>query len=307
VLESPVARAPRRTIEDVSTLTSGPISPRPERDIRQPPITSLVTVDVAPRKTTRHIDPDFPARLPSPTRTVLLPDSARPSEEIVTLPDPFVQPASSLVPEPIEILEDPFLEPATETTPASPGFSAPSASVVDRQVAFLAMSPPPLPLRQPPGLLPQPPAPPSQRQPDPSPKQPGNHVNVDELKARITGANLAIRALEAELHDGRQWNARELAGMIERLRVLVRRADDLRLVWELTPRDQQTDTGCPDSPRAAISRLAANIYQARTRTSAPDFPGTEAQRETELVLLDELSRELAYLATGPRIAIPGLP
>ena len=268
VLEPPIASAPRRTTADESIVTSSRIRPWPERDTFEPPIASLATADFASGQTIRAVSPKSPDLPHPPTNAALRPDSARPAEPIVTLRDPFLQPASHLAPEPIETLEDPFLEPATETAPASLDLTAPPT------------------------------------QPDALPNQPSDRVNVDELKARIGGTNLALQALETELHDEREWNARELAAMIERLRVLVRRTNDLRLVWELISRDQQADAGRPDSPSAAISRLAANIYEACTRASAPDFPGTTAQRETELVLLDELSRELVLLATGLRSATP---
>lgn len=122
-------------------------------------------------------------------------------------------------------------------------------------------------------------------------------VNLDELSAQIAGVNLALRALEAELDQQRPWSAAELGPLFDRLSTLVTRSDDLATFRELISRRERALVGRLGSPRSLIPQVAARIFEARTRTSGPDFPGTAAQRQAELQHLDELSRKLAGLAS----------
>ncbi|MBN2473805.1 MAG: hypothetical protein JXB62_04315 [Pirellulales bacterium] len=128
--------------------------------------------------------------------------------------------------------------------------------------------------------------------------EPAVQVNVRELAAHIAGANLAFRALEAELDRPQQWTARQLGPLVDRLKNLVIRKNDLATFRELITDRQLAAAGRLESPRAAISLLAAKIYEARSRAAGPEFSGTEAARRAELRHLDELSRELARLAFG---------
>jgi hypothetical protein len=121
-------------------------------------------------------------------------------------------------------------------------------------------------------------------------------VNLDELTAQIAGANLALRALEAKLDEQRQWNARRLGPLVDQLGRLVIRNNDLATFRKLISTQQRAPVGQLESPRAAITRLAALIHQARNHASGPDSGGTKADRQAELYHLDELSRALAELA-----------
>jgi hypothetical protein len=121
-------------------------------------------------------------------------------------------------------------------------------------------------------------------------------VNVTDLAARIGGCNLLLRELEAELEQDRPWSGESLAPLLERLTSLLRQQDDLALIGELLPAEQQATLGRFTSPKPAISRLAGRIFEARTRAAGSDFSGTPAQRRAELDRLDALSRELAKLA-----------
>lgn len=124
-------------------------------------------------------------------------------------------------------------------------------------------------------------------------------VNVGELTARIAGANLALRALESELdEEPRQWDARRLAPLVRRLRILIVQSNDLAIVRDLLSGRRRELVGRRESPQGAISQLAAGIYRARTHVLGPDFSGTPAQQQAELQRLDTLSRELAELDLG---------
>ena len=128
------------------------------------------------------------------------------------------------------------------------------------------------------------------------PETSAQRINLAELAARTAGANLALQTLEAQLDENRRWNARQLAPLVDRLRFLVMRSNDLALFHDLISPPQQAQVGRLESPRAVISRVAARIVQARTHASGPKFIGTQAQRRAELGRLDELSRQLAEMA-----------
>ncbi len=121
-------------------------------------------------------------------------------------------------------------------------------------------------------------------------------VNLDELTARIAGANLALRALEAELEKSWTFNGRRLGPLVDRLSTLAARHSDLAVFRQLISAGQRSLVGRLESPRAAISQMAARVYEARTHANAPDFRATPTEREAELRYLDEISRQLARLA-----------
>jgi len=155
------------------------------------------------------------------------------------------------------------------------------------------IKPPDVPASEPPGEPPDETA----RQPQP-PKIPPVRVNLDELSARIAGNNLALRGLEADLAEPRQWDAGQLGPLVDKLKILVMRKKDLALIRGLLPAVQQAKVGRLESPQSAISRLGARIFEARTQAESPGFPGSEARRRAELKHLDELSRQLAETASG---------
>ena len=120
-------------------------------------------------------------------------------------------------------------------------------------------------------------------------------MNLDELKVRIAGTNLALRALEDDADEDRRWTAASLEPLVERFGGLIERRGDLSLFLELvSPRDR-SKVGRLDSPRPAVSQLAARIDDARTWATADHFSGTDAQRRRELARLDRLSRALAEM------------
>jgi len=125
---------------------------------------------------------------------------------------------------------------------------------------------------------------------------PAVRINLDELAANIAGVNLSLRALEAELDTPGRWNARQLASIVDRLKIIAIRRADLTLFREIVAEGQRVRLGRLASPRAAISRIAARIFEARSHATGPEFTGADAERRAELQRLDELSRRLAALA-----------
>ncbi len=127
---------------------------------------------------------------------------------------------------------------------------------------------------------------------------PHARVNIDELTAQIAGHNLALRALEAELDEPRRWDARRLGRMLDRLKGVVVRNNDLTLLREVVDQHQRALVGRLESPRAAVSQLAARIFEARIHAAGSGFGGSSAHRRAELRYLDELSRQLAGIVSG---------
>jgi hypothetical protein len=121
-------------------------------------------------------------------------------------------------------------------------------------------------------------------------------VNLNELGAGIAGANLALRALEAELDNELPPSARDLASLVDRLEILVLRHDDLALFCELITAEEHRRVGRLESPRALIPRLANKVFELRSRATGQEFTGSDAERELELKILGDLSRQLAEMA-----------
>ena len=72
---------------------------------------------------------------------------------------------------------------------------------------------------------------------------------------------------------------------------------DLEMFRELISQQERALVGRIESPRRAISQLAARVFEARTRASGPGFLGAQADRQAELRHLDALSEQLAKLAS----------
>ncbi len=121
-------------------------------------------------------------------------------------------------------------------------------------------------------------------------------IKQDELSVRISGCNLALRALEAELDEKGDWTPARLEPLVDRLKILVIRHNDLHLFREAVPAEKRSSIEPLASAQSVISQLAARIFEARGRTAGPDFTGKDSERQTELRRLQELSRRLAELA-----------
>jgi len=247
--------------------TAGPLPDEPAFEaverVEAPVAVAQVAVDEPPIPTEPIAVPtEPPISLPTPQPPVVAPPIAEPPAEPPAMPPspPAATPRPSIVGE----------SPAESVEPALP------VPWVDEK------PPPPIPDEPPPPVEPT----------------PTIEVNLDELTARIAGVNLELRALEADLDQPWQWNAKRLGPLVDRLKGLMTRRNDLRLVLEIISPQERSSVDQLESPQAAISRLASKVFETRTRVTGPDFSGTEAQRRAELRHLDELSRELASLASG---------
>jgi len=121
-------------------------------------------------------------------------------------------------------------------------------------------------------------------------------VNVEELEARIAACNLALRELEAELGEKNVWNAAKLEPLVDRLKVLVVRHNDLGLFREAAPKEQRAGITKLEAPKSAISQFSARVVEARNRASDPQFAGDEVERRAELTRLEAVSHRLAEMA-----------
>ncbi len=122
------------------------------------------------------------------------------------------------------------------------------------------------------------------------------HVNVGELDARIAGSNLALREFEAGLDEKGEWNAARLEPLVERLKILTVRRNDLHLIRELAPKENRDAIAPLESPKSAISQLSVRVVEARESANGPKFSGGDAQRQAELSRLEKISRRIAELA-----------
>lgn len=192
--------------------------------------------------------------------------------------------------------EKPVVKPSEVTQPPSAQPSvvdAPKAAPKPTEAAESPSQPSPPPSAQaekPAEATPSPESAPDEAAPAEKKKTP---INLDELASRIVGNNVALRRLAAELDEKKTWDAGQLAPVVAALEPLVGRKDDLTLFRETLSAEEQTRVGELESPAAVIANLGGKIAAARKRAQDKSFPGTAAQRQTELEMLDALSRKLA--------------
>jgi hypothetical protein len=120
-------------------------------------------------------------------------------------------------------------------------------------------------------------------------------VNAEELDARIGGCNLAFRELESTLNEKGEWNAAKLEPLLDRLKELVIRHDDLGLIRAAASKEQRASITRLETTKPAISQFSALVVEARNRASDPKFGGDDIERQAELVRLDAISHRLAEL------------
>jgi hypothetical protein len=147
--------------------------------------------------------------------------------------------------------------------------------------------------------MPLPPATPSVESASISPDElpPGSvKVNVEELEARIAACNLALRELEADLAEKSGWDAAKLEPLVDRLKVLVVRHNDLGMFRDVAPKAQRSDITPLEAPKSAISQLSAHVVEARTRANDTKVLTDEVERRAELTRLEAVSHQLAELA-----------
>jgi hypothetical protein len=122
-----------------------------------------------------------------------------------------------------------------------------------------------------------------------------SEVNLIELSARIAGANMAIRNVEAQLSQDRRWSAKNLSIIVASLKQISERQNDLKLFRKLLPESERNLVGEIESPREIISQCSTLIAETRSRIDRPGTRRLSKAREDELKKLDELSRQLSKL------------
>ncbi len=128
------------------------------------------------------------------------------------------------------------------------------------------------------------------------------HFQVGELEARITGFNLEVARLVAQLHEQRQWTATELQRAVDQLSDLATRRADLLLYWRMLPSESPARSRRLEPLDGAIALLAARTSQRR---KAVETGGDGSRGDWELRRLEDVSRRLAMLAE-PRTSLePG--
>jgi hypothetical protein len=120
-------------------------------------------------------------------------------------------------------------------------------------------------------------------------------VNVEELDARIAAANLALRELETDLDAKNAWTAAKLEPLLDRLKEVVVRYNDLGLYRDVLPKAQRADVAKLEAPTAAVSQLGALVVDARKRAKDAKFAGDDVERQAELTRLDSITHRLAEL------------
>ncbi|MEN6404835.1 MAG: hypothetical protein ABFC77_00030 [Thermoguttaceae bacterium] len=121
-------------------------------------------------------------------------------------------------------------------------------------------------------------------------------IKVDELGARVSGFNLALRGLESELDEQGVWNAERLVTEVDQLKLLTVRRNDLRLFRDALPKNQRASVDKIESLKSVVSSLAARIAEVRKYLKGDEFKGTDEERQDDLDRLDSLSRQLAEIA-----------
>ncbi len=116
-------------------------------------------------------------------------------------------------------------------------------------------------------------------------------INFDDLRVRVAGVNMELRALEAELDDAKSGTIDGLESMMDRLESSLSKRNDLSLYVNLVEESQRKSLRLY-SPRVLVSQFSRKIFETRTKTQN-DSPANESSKEKLLQRLDDLSRRLA--------------
>ena len=134
-----------------------------------------------------------------------------------------------------------------------------------------------------------------QREPADEPRETAV-VNVDLLRVRVAGHNLAVLRLADELGGRDRWTAATLAPHVDRLIDLHERRKDLVLFVELTEPQRRRAFEPIETTRQSVTLLAEKFVGARLWAMGGEFQGNSQQRQAELAALADFSRRLAQIA-----------
>ena len=125
----------------------------------------------------------------------------------------------------------------------------------------------------------------------PASVRPVVRVNVDELRARIIGHNLAVTDLAEQLRENRPWSAGRLAPLVEEAAELSYQRRVLEAYVALVSTGERSGLDAVTPGDESISLLARHIAARRLELTDGRSPGPAG--EVELAQLADLSRQLA--------------
>jgi hypothetical protein len=140
-------------------------------------------------------------------------------------------------------------------------------------------------------------APPKKRQPKTT--RPKSVVNVEELRARVTGHNVSVAELEELLREESGWSVERVASRLDMLSERCERFRFLRTYVALVSAEDRATLRRLMSPREVITAMAGRIVDVRLQLMNGASQGG-ALRKAQLDRLDRFSRHLAELAASIR-------
>jgi hypothetical protein len=268
LVEKPVAKAPQ---QPATTLADKPVVKVAEQPVAKPVETPVekVAAKRVEKPTPRLVKK--PEALLTEKPVVKLEEklAEKPVPKTITPPTP---PAEKVAPQELA----PRIEPKTP------------APVVERETPR-----PPVEVASRTPIVPMP-KPKAVPQPEPSSDN-AIEVETDELTARISGYNLALRGLETELDAKERWTADDLEPMIERLRILSLRRHDLQLFRDTLTEEQRKLVDPLATTKSVLSQMTAMLAASKKFAKSDKFRGADSERQVELRHLDELASRLSKI------------
>jgi hypothetical protein len=129
--------------------------------------------------------------------------------------------------------------------------------------------------------------------------RPKSVVNVEELRARVTGHNVSLAELEELLREESVWSVERVASRLDELSKRCERFRFLRTYVALVSAEDRATLRRLMSPREMITVMAGRIVDVRLRLmNGASQEG--ALQKAQLDRLDRFSRHLAELAASIR-------
>jgi len=128
------------------------------------------------------------------------------------------------------------------------------------------------------------------------PADPQSPVDVEELRVRIEGYNLALVDLLANLQGQEPWWPNQLEALIEAMDDLDAVRADLMLYWNVLPAATRSTLKSIEPLDPVIALAASKTAAARKRFEQPAASRRSDDQVLQLRRLDRVSRRLAELA-----------
>ncbi len=133
------------------------------------------------------------------------------------------------------------------------------------------------------------------RESPPQSRNSSNQLNLDELQANILGNNSMVRKLRFALGKEGPWTTDRLAPLVLRIEQVHRRHHDLMLIYGLTSDAQKNTLDSPDELDSLVELIEQRLTEALEYIKSPEFEGSDDQRLTERLILDQLEKTVASL------------